>query len=144
MEFGDHWIPEEHIVKRTGHSFVFVNIRPFLPYHLLVTPIRKEDRLNGLTFDEYNDLMSLLKLTTTSLDSLGTSWTVILQDGEDAGQTVRHVHFHVIPRNKGDLSRNNDIYDKINVDIKRPDRKFEEMKEEADFLRSFFKENAET
>ncbi|ELA42691.1 uncharacterized protein VICG_00006 [Vittaforma corneae ATCC 50505] len=141
MEFGDHWIPEEHIIKKTKYCFVFVNIRPFLPYHLLVSPIRKEGRLNGLSSEEYIDLMSLLKLTTTSLDSLGTSWTVILQDGEDAGQTVQHVHFHVIPRTKGDLSRNNDIYNKINVDVKRPDRNFEEMKEEANFLRSFFKEN---
>jgi glutamate-1-semialdehyde 2,1-aminomutase len=54
-----------------------------------------------------------------------------LQDGPEAGQTVKHVHFHLIPRKKSDLARNNDIYENLDVDIKRNNRSFEEMKEEA-------------
>ncbi len=35
------------------------------------------------------------------------------QDGEAAGQTVKHVHLHILPRRKGDFKRNDDVYDKV-------------------------------
>lgn len=33
----------------------------------------------------------------------GTSLNVAMQDGADAGQSVPHVHAHIIPRGKADL-----------------------------------------
>lgn len=33
----------------------------------------------------------------------GTSLNVAMQDGADAGQSVPHVHTHIIPRKKADL-----------------------------------------
>lgn len=33
----------------------------------------------------------------------GTSLNVAMQDGADAGQSVPHVHTHIIPRGKADL-----------------------------------------
>lgn len=33
----------------------------------------------------------------------GTSLNVAVQDGPDAGQSVAHVHTHIIPRKKADL-----------------------------------------
>lgn len=135
MDFGGIKIPTEHIIYKTEHSYAFVNIRPFLPYHILVSPIRREERLSNLEMAEYLDLMKLIRLVSRSLSSLGASWSIIIQDGEEAGQTVKHTHFHMIPRNKGDLVRNNEIYEKINVDIDRPNRSFDEMKQEAAFLK---------
>ena len=35
------------------------------------------------------------------------------QDGPQAGQTVPHVHIHVIPRKKGDFEKNDEIYDAV-------------------------------
>ena len=35
------------------------------------------------------------------------------QDGRDAGQTVEHVHVHVIPRRPGDFVNNDDIYREV-------------------------------
>jgi diadenosine tetraphosphate (Ap4A) HIT family hydrolase len=35
------------------------------------------------------------------------------QDGPQAGQTVAHVHIHVIPRKKGDFENNDEIYDAV-------------------------------
>ena len=32
------------------------------------------------------------------------------QDGRDAGQTVEHVHIHIIPRRPGDFQQNDEIY----------------------------------
>lgn len=63
-----------------------------------------------------------------------SSSTVTVQDGELAGQTVRHVHCHVMPRRLGDFTQNDDIYvelsrhDKIGEKTRRP---VEEMIAEA-------------
>lgn len=39
--------------------------------------------------------------------------TVTLQDGPAAGQTVPHVHVHVLPRRWGDFDPNDKVYDAI-------------------------------
>lgn len=96
-----------------------------------------------------------------------TSLTTVIQDGPQAGQTVTkrhhhmigfvltgmfyqvpHVHMHVIPRKKGDWANNDDIYEelggknKVRVDNEeREPRSAEEMKKEAEWLRTFFPDN---
>ena len=36
-----------------------------------------------------------------------------IQDGLNSGQSVPHVHVHVLPRKKGDFERNDDVYGEI-------------------------------
>lgn len=38
---------------------------------------------------------------------------ITCQDGPQAGQTVAHVHIHLIPRKKGDFEKNDEIYDAV-------------------------------
>jgi hypothetical protein len=38
---------------------------------------------------------------------------ITYQDGPQAGQTVAHVHIHLIPRKKGDFEKNDEIYDAV-------------------------------
>jgi len=35
------------------------------------------------------------------------------QDGPEAGQTVAHVHIHIMPRKAGDFAKNDDIYTEV-------------------------------
>ena len=35
------------------------------------------------------------------------------QDGPFAGQTVPHVHIHILPRREGDFEKNDEVYDAI-------------------------------
>lgn len=37
----------------------------------------------------------------------------IIQDGPQAGQTVPHVHIHILPRKTGDFDKNDEIYDAV-------------------------------
>jgi len=75
------------------------------------------------------------------------------QDGPAAGQTVEHVHVHVIPRSEHDWKNNDDIYDEVDksewnnkepknkVDNEeRKPRTEQEMAEEAAKLRPLFKQ----
>ncbi|KAI9027421.1 HIT-like domain-containing protein [Phycomyces nitens] len=73
----------------------------------------------------------------------GSSLTMTIQDGPQAGQTVPHVHMHIIPRRKGDWANNDDIYDALDkskgVDNEeRKPRSTEDMKQEATQLSLFF------
>ncbi|KAJ2411859.1 hypothetical protein GGF41_006254, partial [Coemansia sp. RSA 2531] len=45
--------------------------------------------------------------------SSAESLTLCIQDGDKAGQSVPHVHLHVIPRFEGDFATNDDIYDAL-------------------------------
>ena len=41
------------------------------------------------------------------------AFNVAVQDGTGAGQSVPHVHIHILPRYCGDLKRNDDIYNAL-------------------------------
>ncbi|KAK4374950.1 hypothetical protein RND71_005627 [Anisodus tanguticus] len=73
----------------------------------------------------------------------------IYKDGPQAGQTVPHVHIHIIPRKSGDFEKKDEIYDALDVkekemkqsldlDKERKDRSIEEMAEEAEEYRKLF------
>jgi len=66
-----------------------------------------------------------------------------IQDGASAGQSVDHVHIHIIPRKKGDFARNDEIYERLDMDANRVKRSQEEMAEEAAILARYFNENGE-
>ncbi|CAD25767.1 BIS 5'-ADENOSYL TRIPHOSPHATASE OF THE HIT FAMILY [Encephalitozoon cuniculi GB-M1] len=136
MEFGDHVIPFDHVIVKTRHSFIFTNIRPFLPLHILASPISRKQRLYELTAEETSDLFNSVRVAMKGLRELCDGFTINIQDGECAGQTVFHAHVHIVPRVAQDLKDNNDIYKEGALDsADRPAREYNEMKEEAMRLR---------
>ncbi|KAK1347614.1 putative HIT-like bis(5'-adenosyl)-triphosphatase [Hamiltosporidium tvaerminnensis] len=139
MKFGTHEIPEDHIIFKTKYSFVFTNIRPFLPNHLLVSPIAEKMRISELTKEENEDIFETVRNITTVLSKIYEGFTINVQDGVSAGQKVLHVHVHVVPRKNKDLKYNDDIYKEGALDYERVERSYEEMKQETLYLRSLFK-----
>ena len=107
------------VFLKTQHSFALVNLKPLIPGHVLVCPLAPRLRLTDLTPPETSDLFATVQLAQRLLarlyfprpgDPLSGSFTVAVQDGPEAGQTVPHVHVHVIPRTPGDLPRPDDVY----------------------------------
>ncbi|XP_042909540.1 nitrilase and fragile histidine triad fusion protein NitFhit isoform X2 [Parasteatoda tepidariorum] len=133
----------EHIFYKTKHSIAIVNKGPLLPGHVLVIPIRVAKRLSDLFPYEVADLFTCVQIVQAKIEEAfkTTSSTVAIQDGPEAGQTIPHVHVHIVPRKAGDFEKNDDIYKKLEEHDKAGDRKWrtpEEMTEEADKLRKYF------
>jgi len=133
MRFGKFLIPEASIFCRSSTStttaalatsqpppaaFCFVNLRPIVRGHVLVAPNRIVPHLSDLTADEYTDLWNLVRTVQSLLQRAypeTTAFNVAVQDGRAAGQSVPHVHVHVLPRVPNDFSRNDDVYDALDA-----------------------------
>ena len=105
----------------TPHSFALVNLKPLIPGHVLVCPHNPHKRLTDLTPTETADLFTTVQLTQRLLarahfrtpEPEAGSYSVAVQDGADAGQTVPHVHVHVVPRTAGDMGSPDAVYVKL-------------------------------
>jgi bis(5'-adenosyl)-triphosphatase len=89
----------------TPLSFAIVNHKPILPGHVLVSPKRIVPRFTDLTAEEVTDLYLTVQRVARMVERVfnATAVNIAMQDGVDAGQSVPHVHTHIIPRKKSDL-----------------------------------------
>lgn len=79
---------------------------PVTPGHTLVVPTRHVVNLAGLNRDELAALLPFLLRVQEELragDQTIAGFNVGVNDGTAAGQTVFHLHVHVIPRRAGDM-----------------------------------------
>jgi bis(5'-adenosyl)-triphosphatase len=62
-------------------------------------------RFNDLSAAEVQDLFMTVQHVSRMVERVfdATSLNIAIQDGVDAGQSVPHVHAHIIPRKKADL-----------------------------------------
>ncbi|KAI8892922.1 HIT-like domain-containing protein [Globomyces pollinis-pini] len=152
--FGPHTIRASEIFFTSKYSFGLVNLKPVVPGHVLVISRRVVDRVTNLTPDEVSDMFQSAQLISTEIEKFhkAESMTITVQDGPKAGQTVPHVHIHLIPRRTGDWLENDDIYPEIErkekelgkelkrVDADRVAREPNEMANEAAIYRKMFKQ----
>jgi len=78
----------------------FRDINPVAPTHVLVVPKKHFDDIIDISKAEdgaeYLGAVSKAIANVAEIDGLGNGFRVINNCGEDGGQTVKHVHFHVI------------------------------------------------
>ena len=78
---------------------------PVTKGHTLVIPKRHAPEYFDLSDVERRDADSLLKFLKQQMfknDPSITGYNIGINNGESAGQTILHVHFHLIPRRNGD------------------------------------------
>jgi len=80
---------------------------PVTRLHTLVIPKRHVEDYFSLNGEELLGCDALLKRTRAELmeeDETISGFNIGLNAGKDAGQTIFHCHFHLIPRRKNDVS----------------------------------------
>jgi diadenosine tetraphosphate (Ap4A) HIT family hydrolase len=92
------------VLART-ESFFAVNDRyPVNVGHTLLIPDRHVCRLRDLSVEEFADFKRILEVVQDTLMKQGAEgFNIGINEGEVAGQTVGHLHIHVIPRYRGDV-----------------------------------------
>lgn len=96
---------EASFVHRDAVCSAFMDIEPVTPGHLLVIPNEHATGLADLPAEAGAHLFRLGQRLAAALKASGLPCEgidLVLADGKVAGQTVFHVHLHVLPRTTGD------------------------------------------
>ena len=99
-------IPSDRIVSDNELCYAIRDRYPVTEGHTLVIPKRHVSDFFDLYSPERNCAHSLLyeqRALIQKEDESVTGFNIGVNSGKDAGQTVFHVHMHLIPRRKGDV-----------------------------------------
>ncbi|RNF07263.1 putative Bis(5-adenosyl)-triphosphatase [Trypanosoma rangeli] len=136
-----------------------VNHKPIVRDHLMVVPIRCVGTIHALTLKEVEDWGRVMHLTLRVLKRVSAvrgrasdhassdssaahigavegGFSIAIQQGTFAGQTVPHLHTHIIPFDpRGKLA--GEPEDEA-VQQRQPCRAGEQMREETEMFKSYF------
>ena len=92
------------IVHRAAHSYLLMNRFPYNPGHLLAIPYREVAELEELTSVERADIMESIVLAKRLLVAAikPDGFNVGFNLGSAAGDSIPHLHAHIVPRWNGD------------------------------------------
>ena len=86
------------IVYEDDQCLAFRDVSPQAPTHVLVIPKREIASVDALTDDDA-DLVAHLWIVIRDLArklGLGGGYRVVVNNGPEAGQSVDHLHFHLL------------------------------------------------
>jgi len=97
---------EAEILFEDENIIAFLDIQPVNYGHTLVIPKKHFDNFLTVPHDELSKLMNATQFIAgavkRSLNADG--FNIISNNGDSAGQTVYHFHFHIIPRFNSDFT----------------------------------------
>lgn len=98
-------LPPERIIDSNDLALVIRDGYPVSPGHTLVIPKRHIGSWFEITAEEQSAMLDLLGRAKAVLgeEFKPDGYNIGINDGPTAGQTVPHLHMHLIPRYKGDL-----------------------------------------
>ena len=98
-------LPSARVIDENATSIVIRDGYPVSPGHTLLIPKRHTGSFFDLSEQERSDLLTLLDRAKLALDEElhPQGYNIGINDGAAAGQTVPHLHIHLIPRFEGDL-----------------------------------------
>ena len=85
-------------VYQDEQCFAFTDIHPQSPVHVLIIPREHIASLDS-TSAEHRELLGHLLGTAAAIardKGLGAGYRIVINTGEDGGQTVDHLHLHLL------------------------------------------------
>ena len=121
MTLADKYCPfcdpdiQERTFAQTGNFMAVYNIAPILPGHSLIIPKMHVTSFLDITDNELFEMIKfskrIIRVLQVTFKTEAFNWTI--QEKEEAGQSVEHLHLHILPRKMGDLPENEDWYPKL-------------------------------
>lgn len=92
------------VVYEDDHAMAFLDIHPKAPGHTVVIPKRHAEILADMPDGEVGPLFTAVKTVAARLAAVfGTKgMTIGINQGKASGQSVDHVHVHLLPRWEND------------------------------------------
>lgn len=87
------------VVYEDDHALAFRDIRPMAPTHVLVVPKKHIPATRALGPADAEAIGRVMLAATEAARKLGLEaggYRMVINDGDDAGQSVHHIHVHVL------------------------------------------------
>lgn len=84
------------VILETDSVLAFNDINPAAPTHVLVIPKRHIESIASLGADDTSLLADLVGAARDVGARIDGGWRLVSNVGSDAGQSVFHLHFHVL------------------------------------------------
>ncbi len=97
-KIGNREVPAD-IVQATDHVVAFRDIRPVAPAHIVLIPKQHIESLAAIEGKHGGLLAELIQVAVHLAKAEGidrSGWRLVTNVGPDAGQSVYHLHFHLL------------------------------------------------
>ena len=87
------------VVSETERCFAFNDINPQAPRHVVVIPKAHIPDLQAATADDFSligEMAQLAQQIAEDDEFADSGYRLVINNGRDAGQSVSHVHMHVL------------------------------------------------
>lgn len=114
---------EGQIIFESRHFYALYDIRPVVPGHCLILPKRHVLDMMELTKEEQRDFHRIagkvIPVLLKEYSKSEKSYDLTAQIGPYSGRTVRHLHFHVLPRSKKDEYQKRNVHIYLDIESNR-------------------------
>lgn len=92
------------MIYEDGHAFAILDIMPRAPGHTMVIPRKHSVNLLDLPVEEIGPVFEAVQKVAARIKEVlnPDGFTIGINHGGVSGQTVPHLHIHILPRFNGD------------------------------------------
>lgn len=83
-------------VAENEHFYAFHDINPKAPVHVLIVPKEHVDSFNEISAERMGQMGSFMQEVAKTLGVDESGYRIISNIGENGGQEVKHLHFHLL------------------------------------------------